>query len=308
MTAVRCSGAPRLESTAPRCAARRKKGRPWTTELENGTLIRRSYSTGPARSIRAAAAPPGPHCAVRPRAAARRFPPVPPAVCGRGATAARRGLPGEKPLAHRLGCGQLRTMQVDGLDPQNSERHRRRRRAQDRGPRRPQLRVHHRLAHPLIGGSQRGSDRHARYRPARYARSRRATRAMCSSSMSSWSPSDRHLFPLSPGLELLMRGQTPGKRMRRRAARRATADGGAPSVGALLIRNVFRLIDCSAGVLRGRLAHDDGHAESRCASATSRPARYSSTTSATAASCSTSSTAARSSALDSSRRSSCASC
>ena len=45
-----------------------------------------------------------------------------------------------------------------------------------------------------------------------------------------------------PVLEVLFRGQTPGKR---RAGVRlvALADGGAPGVGALLIRNVFRLID-----------------------------------------------------------------
>jgi hypothetical protein len=45
-----------------------------------------------------------------------------------------------------------------------------------------------------------------------------------------------------PALEVLMRGQTPGKRI---AGVRlvAAADGGAPSIGALLIRNVFRLID-----------------------------------------------------------------
>jgi uncharacterized RDD family membrane protein YckC len=45
-----------------------------------------------------------------------------------------------------------------------------------------------------------------------------------------------------PALELLMRGQTPGKRI---AGVRlvAVAHGGAPGVGAILIRNVFRLID-----------------------------------------------------------------
>ena len=43
-------------------------------------------------------------------------------------------------------------------------------------------------------------------------------------------------------LEVLLRGQTPGKRM---AGVRlvALADGGAPGIGALLVRNVFRLVD-----------------------------------------------------------------
>lgn len=45
-----------------------------------------------------------------------------------------------------------------------------------------------------------------------------------------------------PVLEVLMRGQTPGKRVA--GVRLVTAaNGGAPSVGALLVRNVFRLID-----------------------------------------------------------------
>jgi len=45
-----------------------------------------------------------------------------------------------------------------------------------------------------------------------------------------------------PVLEVALRGQTPGKRI---AGVRlvALANGGAPSIGALLIRNVFRLID-----------------------------------------------------------------
>ena len=38
-----------------------------------------------------------------------------------------------------------------------------------------------------------------------------------------------------------MRGRTPGKRMA--GVRIVARDGGAPSVGALLVRNVFRLID-----------------------------------------------------------------
>jgi uncharacterized RDD family membrane protein YckC len=42
-------------------------------------------------------------------------------------------------------------------------------------------------------------------------------------------------------LELLMRGRTPGKRMA--AVRIVARDGGMPSAGALLTRNVFRLVD-----------------------------------------------------------------
>ena len=44
-----------------------------------------------------------------------------------------------------------------------------------------------------------------------------------------------------PVLELLMRGQTPGKRMA--GIRIVTRDGGIPGAGAILIRNIFRLID-----------------------------------------------------------------
>jgi uncharacterized RDD family membrane protein YckC len=49
-------------------------------------------------------------------------------------------------------------------------------------------------------------------------------------------------FLYHPVLEVLLRGQTPGKRM---AGVRlvALADGGAPGIGALLVRNVFRLVD-----------------------------------------------------------------
>ncbi len=55
-------------------------------------------------------------------------------------------------------------------------------------------------------------------------------------------PSLAIYFLYHPVLETLLRGQTPGKRI---AGVRlvAAADGGAPSVGALLIRNAFRLID-----------------------------------------------------------------
>jgi len=49
-------------------------------------------------------------------------------------------------------------------------------------------------------------------------------------------------FLYHPVLEVLLRGQTPGKRM---AGVRlvALADGGAPGIGALLVRNVFRIVD-----------------------------------------------------------------
>lgn len=43
-------------------------------------------------------------------------------------------------------------------------------------------------------------------------------------------------------LELAMRGRTPGKRVA--GVHIVTRDGGAPGAGALLTRNVFRLIDC----------------------------------------------------------------
>jgi uncharacterized RDD family membrane protein YckC len=55
-------------------------------------------------------------------------------------------------------------------------------------------------------------------------------------------PSGAIYFLYHPVLEVVLRGQTPGKRT---AGVRlvALADGGAPSIGALLIRNVFRLVD-----------------------------------------------------------------
>lgn len=49
-----------------------------------------------------------------------------------------------------------------------------------------------------------------------------------------------------PVLEVLMKGRTPGKRMA--GVRIVTRTGGTPSVGALLVRNVFRLIDCLPGI------------------------------------------------------------
>ena len=48
-------------------------------------------------------------------------------------------------------------------------------------------------------------------------------------------------FFYHPVLELLMRGQSPGKRMA--GVRVVTVNGGTPGTGAVLIRNLFRLID-----------------------------------------------------------------
>src|SRR6185437_14966824 len=44
-----------------------------------------------------------------------------------------------------------------------------------------------------------------------------------------------------PVLEVLMQGRTPG--MRRAGVRLVTRSGGTPGIGALLIRNAFRLLD-----------------------------------------------------------------
>ena len=49
-------------------------------------------------------------------------------------------------------------------------------------------------------------------------------------------------FLYQPILEIAMRCRTPGKRMA--GVRLISRSGGAPSTGALLMRNVFRLIDC----------------------------------------------------------------
>jgi uncharacterized RDD family membrane protein YckC len=49
-------------------------------------------------------------------------------------------------------------------------------------------------------------------------------------------------FLYHPVLEVLMRGRTPGKR--KAGARLVTVEGAIPTMGSLLIRNVFRLIDC----------------------------------------------------------------
>ena len=48
-------------------------------------------------------------------------------------------------------------------------------------------------------------------------------------------------FFYHPILEVLMHGQTPGKRLA--GVRVVDREGGIPSTGAILIRNVFRLVD-----------------------------------------------------------------
>ncbi len=53
-------------------------------------------------------------------------------------------------------------------------------------------------------------------------------------------------FFYHPVLELLMRGRTPGKRMA--GARIVTLEGATPGTGALLMRNLFRLIDSLPGL------------------------------------------------------------
>lgn len=52
-------------------------------------------------------------------------------------------------------------------------------------------------------------------------------------------------FLYHPVLEVLMRGRTPGKR--RAGARIVTVEGATPTVGSLLMRNLFRLIDSMPG-------------------------------------------------------------
>jgi uncharacterized RDD family membrane protein YckC len=49
-------------------------------------------------------------------------------------------------------------------------------------------------------------------------------------------------FLYHPVLELLMHGRTPGKRMA--GVRLVTQQGGLPGAGAILTRNIFRLLDC----------------------------------------------------------------
>jgi uncharacterized RDD family membrane protein YckC len=52
-------------------------------------------------------------------------------------------------------------------------------------------------------------------------------------------------FLYHPVLEVLMRGRTPGKR--KAGARIVSVEGATPTVGSLLMRNLFRLIDCMPG-------------------------------------------------------------
>lgn len=54
-------------------------------------------------------------------------------------------------------------------------------------------------------------------------------------------PSTLIYFLYHPVLELAMQGRTPGKRMA--GARIVTREGGTPTPGALLLRNLFRIID-----------------------------------------------------------------
>jgi uncharacterized RDD family membrane protein YckC len=54
-------------------------------------------------------------------------------------------------------------------------------------------------------------------------------------------PSATIYFLYHPVLEIVMRGRTPGKRIA--GVRIVKRDGGAPGIGALLIRNAFRLVD-----------------------------------------------------------------
>lgn len=59
-------------------------------------------------------------------------------------------------------------------------------------------------------------------------------------------PSLAIYFLYHPVLEILMHGRTPGKRTA--GVRLTNRDGGVPGAGALLIRNVFRLVDALPGV------------------------------------------------------------
>jgi uncharacterized RDD family membrane protein YckC len=53
-------------------------------------------------------------------------------------------------------------------------------------------------------------------------------------------------FLYHPVLEIALRGRTPGKRLA--GLRIVTLEGNAPGIGALLVRNVFRLVDSFPGV------------------------------------------------------------
>jgi uncharacterized RDD family membrane protein YckC len=59
--------------------------------------------------------------------------------------------------------------------------------------------------------------------------------------LAGWIPAAAIYLLYQPVLELLMRGRTPGKRIA--GARIVTLEGATPGAGALLMRNLFRLID-----------------------------------------------------------------
>jgi uncharacterized RDD family membrane protein YckC len=59
-------------------------------------------------------------------------------------------------------------------------------------------------------------------------------------------PATAIYFLYHPALEIALRGRTPGKRFA--GVRIVTREGKAPGVGALLVRNVFRLIDSFPGL------------------------------------------------------------
>jgi uncharacterized RDD family membrane protein YckC len=61
-----------------------------------------------------------------------------------------------------------------------------------------------------------------------------------------WLPGLLVYFLYHPILEIAMRGRTPGKRMA--GVRVVTREGDIPSAGALLLRNVFRLLDSMPGL------------------------------------------------------------
>ena len=59
-------------------------------------------------------------------------------------------------------------------------------------------------------------------------------------------PATAIYFLYHPVLEIVLRGRTPGKRFA--GVRIVTREGNAPGIGALLVRNVFRLIDSFPGL------------------------------------------------------------
>jgi uncharacterized RDD family membrane protein YckC len=59
-------------------------------------------------------------------------------------------------------------------------------------------------------------------------------------------PATAIYFLYHPALEIALRGRTPGKRFA--GVRIVTREGNAPGIGALLVRNVFRLIDSFPGL------------------------------------------------------------